>query len=290
MRLALVGPRRQGPRAGGIERYTQWLETAWAARLDAQGLRFATRARWGGEVVRLGDGVSWAWWRAMGGGAWRRWRHRALFEAEARAIAEARALIVIAPFLAAQVAEWQGRSDAHVLLNPLLHPPLAREEPEVDLLFVGHGFERKGLDFLLSALSGLPQRTLTVVGHDRRLRAWRRWAAPLGARVRFVGAEPAAPWLARARLLVHPARYEPYGNVVAEAVGCGLPAVVSAATGASCLLHADHVWPEAQGIEGLRARIEAALHRPQPVRLRPPSAEAHLRALEAILWPSAPTL
>jgi glycosyltransferase involved in cell wall biosynthesis len=145
------------------------------------------------------------------------------------------------------------------------------------------------LDLLLNAMVCLPASSLTVVGHDRRAGQWRKRAKALGlgARVRFVGAQAAGPWVAGARLLVHPARYEPYGNVVAEAVAWGVPAVASDRTGAACLLDGAQVWPLAEGPEGLARCIERALGAPAPPVLQPPSAGDHLRALAAALWPEA---
>ncbi|MGE5616062.1 MAG: glycosyltransferase, partial [Bacillota bacterium] len=50
----------------------------------------------------------------------------------------------------------------------------------------------------------------------------------------FVGVQTdARPYYAAADALVHPALYEPFGNVNLEAMACGLPIAVSTSCGAS---------------------------------------------------------
>lgn len=291
-RLILRAPARarETPpeRRGGLERYSAWLAEAWAHRLDPSGLQFGTRARLGGEVVRLADGVSLAWAEAMGLGGWQRLRHRRLFAAEAQALTAARAVVAISPMVAADLARWHGRTDAAVVLNPVFAAPAPAANAATELVFVGHGFARKGLDFLLNALQGVPGVDLTVVGHDRTLPRWRRAArrAGIGHRVRFVGPQAAGPWVAGARLLVHPARYEPYGNAVAEAVTWGVPVVASDRTGAACLLDPAQVWRLDAGAAALAVSITQALCGPRAPLQQPPSAAEHLAALARVLWPA----
>ncbi|MCB9538007.1 MAG: glycosyltransferase [Myxococcales bacterium] len=191
-------------------------------------------------VVRAADGCSAAWVAACGKSRLRWARHVAAERAVLRAAGR---VIAISPRVAADLAEHYGL-EAEVLLNPVFAAAAPAAARDRDLLFAGHGFDRKGLGAALAVVARLPGAHLTVVGRDGRPDRWRRRAARLGVaeRVDFVGPAPLWPWLARARLLLHPARYEPYGNVVAEAAAAGVPAVVSAATGAACLLHLDHVW------------------------------------------------
>lgn len=279
--LTLAAPGAATVRDGGLERYGRWLAGALAARglLAPDGVRFALRAVDGGDVVRTGDGVSAAWVAACGG--WRlRWARRVA--AERAAVRAARRVVAISPMVAAELAAWYGRDDARVVLNPVFsaEAPPAREAGGAAVL-VGHGLRRKGLDHWLRALPGLPGLVTHVIGADAAPRRWRRLAVRLGVgdRVVFHGAIEAAPWIAGAALLVHPARYEPYGNVVAEAVAAGVPAVVSDACGAACLLDPTHVWARSSGPSGLAAVARGALVRPSPPRAAPPTPEAHLEAL-----------
>ena len=106
--------------------------------------------------------------------------------------------------------------------------------------FVGAlGDTRKGFDTLYAAWKSLCagpgwDARLAVVGAGASLDAWRERATADGLtrRVAFLGFRPDVPRvLAAADALVHPARYEPYGLAVHEALCRGLPAVVSATAG-----------------------------------------------------------
>lgn len=104
-------------------------------------------------------------------------------------------------------------------------------------VFVGSGFERKGLSTALAALADAPADAhLIVVGRDKRMGWYRRHARRLGVadRVHFMGAQDdVRPFLWAADSLVHPALYEAFGIVIAEAMAAGLPVLASQRTGAA---------------------------------------------------------
>jgi len=110
------------------------------------------------------------------------------------------------------------------------------EEDKI-ILFVGSGFARKGLAYLLDAVSHLKNEAvrLWVVGKDRR-GSYEARAQKLGLakQVRFWGprAEVASFYQA-ADLLALPTLYDPCSNVVLEALGCGCPVLTTAANGAA---------------------------------------------------------
>ena len=104
------------------------------------------------------------------------------------------------------------------------------------LLFVGSGFERKGLAFAIAALARLPDCYRLHVAGKGRLAPYRRLAARLGVadRVKHLGFDiDTAALYPRAHLLVHPAIYEPFANVCLEALACGLPVVTTRVNGAA---------------------------------------------------------
>lgn len=115
-------------------------------------------------------------------------------------------------------------------------PQVRQKRDAVNLLFVGTGFERKGLVFCIHALRKLPHRyRLTVIGKGD-VRRYGRLAADmgLGDRVRFAGHDLDMPAeYVRSDLLVHPAIYEPFANVCLEALASGVPVVTSRVNGAS---------------------------------------------------------
>lgn len=107
-------------------------------------------------------------------------------------------------------------------------------------LFVGSGFERKGVGTLLAAfakLTGTPY--LMVVGKDKHLDRFQRLAKRLGIenRVYFTGgqADP-KPFYAAADVFVLPTRYDPFPNAALEAFACGLPVITSTKSGAAELI------------------------------------------------------
>lgn len=117
--------------------------------------------------------------------------------------------------------------------------PSERSRDKYVMLFVGRGFERKGLKFCVQALAHLPENVcLRVVGKGNR-RPYHRLAGELGvnSRLSFENATPRIEEVyPQAHLLIHPAIYEPFGNVCLEAMACGLPVVTSAFNGVSEIL------------------------------------------------------
>lgn len=107
-------------------------------------------------------------------------------------------------------------------------------------LFIGYDLKRKGLETAIQALSYLPDRfKLVVVGGEDSKGKFRSTASRLGVsgRISFRGQHrDLADFFSAADLLVLPTRYEPFGTVVAEAMGWGLPVVISRAAGAAELV------------------------------------------------------
>lgn len=108
-------------------------------------------------------------------------------------------------------------------------------------LFVGSGFERKGLATALRALADLPASAhLLVVGKDKKLEQFRRLANKLGveARTRFLGGqENVKSFYGTADAFVLPTLYDPFPNAALEAFACGLPVITSTKSGAAELIH-----------------------------------------------------
>lgn len=134
-----------------------------------------------------------------------------------------------------EASRFRGRSGSE------LRSRLGLGESESLLLFVGSGWERKGLGFLLRALeqvnakrkvagSGLPPVKLLVVGKGRIPRR-----PPPD--VIFAGPmDDVESAYAAADLFVFPPIYEPSANVCFEALAAGLPVVTTIQNGASELI------------------------------------------------------
>jgi UDP-glucose:(heptosyl)LPS alpha-1,3-glucosyltransferase len=101
--------------------------------------------------------------------------------------------------------------------------------------FVGNGFARKGLGFLIEAWPLVAGGAfLLVVGADRQTDKFMRRANALnvGSRVVFAGPQPNVEAIFHAAdAFAMPSLFEPFGNVVMEAMASGLPAMTSAFSG-----------------------------------------------------------
>ncbi len=109
------------------------------------------------------------------------------------------------------------------------------------ILFVGSGYERKGLPTLLHALSRMSRSDarLWVVGRDKNEMLMRKLAQTLGVdeRVLFLGAQAdVKPFYGAADVFALPTLYDPFPNAALEALACGLPIVTTTTCGAAELV------------------------------------------------------
>lgn len=104
------------------------------------------------------------------------------------------------------------------------------------LIFLGSGFERKGLRYLLAAMGTASDKLhLLVVGGDKHRKSYEQYAASLGiqSRVHFLGEKKdPLPYLWAADAMTFPTLYDPCPNAVLEGMACGLGIVTSPHCGA----------------------------------------------------------
>lgn len=107
-------------------------------------------------------------------------------------------------------------------------------EPVRDLVSIGSLEPRKNQSFLLDVLSVAREQghryTLDLIGEGRDRKELQQKASALGLsdQVRFLGYLPdAAHRIKDYRLYVHPARQEPFGLVLLEAMAAGVPVVAA---------------------------------------------------------------
>ncbi|WP_414147859.1 glycosyltransferase family 4 protein [Erwinia sp. BNK-24-b] len=96
-------------------------------------------------------------------------------------------------------------------------------------IYVGSGFERKGLKASITALAATDAHLL-VVGQDKQQSRYVNLARQLGCenRVHFVGVQHnVTPYYHAADALMLPTLYDPFPNVILEAMACGLPVITS---------------------------------------------------------------
>lgn len=220
----------------------------------------------GVPVLRTSDGCHAAWLhrRAAHETPWRRLsfkinpKHRALLDLERRVFhsPDLKRIIAISHMVQRELVSYLGVEPAKItviyngvdeyLLAPARSPQTRRDarralglEPgRPVLLFLGSGFGRKGLGFIIRALVHLPEAVLLVAGRGRAAvyeRLARRCA--VAGRVRLLGRRDDVPQLlAAADALVLPTIYDPLSIACLEAMSVGLPVVVSAAAGAAELV------------------------------------------------------
>ena len=180
--------------------------------------------------------------------------------AEARYLREVGGVIAVSHHTLRDVEALRGRAVRAAVAPPgrdHLAPPAwlddafvsrrAAEAGPLRLLMVATVMPHKGLHRLLSALAGVPGWTLEVAGSltaaPRYVRAVRAQvaAAGLGDRVRLLGELPAESLrncYRRAQLLVLPSDRESFGLACLEALGHGLPVLVTDRGGARELVTA----------------------------------------------------
>jgi len=207
----------------------------------------------GCEVFRAGDGVHAAWLRRRTAFEpfWKRatrWlnpKHRQLLELEQQVFDPENTRVIIANsrMVREEILAFSGfpAGRVHVVYNGLSAPTppeersvsrerLGLDEGEFCALFVGSGWERKGLRTAIRAVEMMESTTLLVAGRGpadafRSSRA--RFLGPTGDLAALFGA---------ADVFVLPTWYDPFSNACLEALAAGLPVITTPANGCSEIL------------------------------------------------------
>lgn len=276
-----VAPRAGRGRVGHSRAMQAWADALPRDRVD----RVLGFVRVGGvDLYRAGGGSHAAWLATRR--AWRvgradRWE----LAQEAKALA-ASVVVANSQMAARELVDGAGVDPGRVRVvhNGVdlerfgFQPAGAQEQAVPVVLFLGHGFARKGLETALDAMVGLPSARLWVGGLDRRTNRFRRLVQRLGLgeRVDFLGeVDRPEELFGRVAALVLPTRYDPFANVTLEALACGVPVITSARNGAAevlpeswmCVADPRDAGGFTQGLEralrmdGLRERCRVAAER-----------------------------
>lgn len=97
-------------------------------------------------------------------------------------------------------------------------------------IFVGSGFERKGLSSAIAAIGKTKDNHLIVVGKDKNTKKYKKQTIKnsCAERVHFIGhtSDP-RPYYGASDLLLLPTIYDPFPNVILEAFASGLGVITS---------------------------------------------------------------
>lgn len=149
-----------------------------------------------------------------------------------------------------RVKQW--RADVRTRLDLPAQAPLA--------LFVGSGFERKGVARLLRAAARVAGLRVLVVGGDRHLPRYRRLATRLGLGERAIFSGPqreVAGYYGAADVFCLPTLYDPCPNAALEALACALPVLTTTSCGARDFIRegVNGALVDALDIDTLAARL-----------------------------------
>ena len=122
----------------------------------------------------------------------------------------------------------------------LIREKLGIPESSTLILFVGSGFERKGLQFLLQSTAYLKDKNwrLLLMGKGKFEKYMR--FAPADKRTQIIAKEPdpeIEKYYAAADIFILPSIYEPFGNANLEALATGLPVITTKYCGAADIIN-----------------------------------------------------
>jgi UDP-glucose:(heptosyl)LPS alpha-1,3-glucosyltransferase len=153
------------------------------------------------------------------------------------------------------------------------------------VLFVGSQWERKGLQFLIRALSKMEENYVLLVIGRGDLRRYRNIAEEHGVQKRIIFAgfkKDIHAFYSISDVLVLPSLYEPFGYPVLEAMACGLPVVTSAHVGAAELVEEGKngsVVRNVRNAKDLSHRIELWCE-----KISPSIKERNISKVHSFLW------
>jgi UDP-glucose:(heptosyl)LPS alpha-1,3-glucosyltransferase len=254
----VVQPLRLPPLSAGPRLLAMAVAVRWAVRGGRWEVVQSHERTLGQDVYRAGEGCHCAYLASLERPPGRRVYHAIVLALERRLFAGTPRIVAIAARGQEEIERYYGvaRSHLSVVYNGVdlerFHPdhrPRLRQVAlrEVGIpaaafvaLFVGSGFQRKGLATAVEALATMADRGahLLVIGKDSPA-PFERLAVRhgVGSRIRWLGPRPDTErWYAAADTVVLPSRYEPFGNVHLEALASGVPTVASNRAGGSELI------------------------------------------------------
>ncbi|MFU9136372.1 glycosyltransferase family 4 protein [Erwinia tasmaniensis] len=147
-------------------------------------------------------------------------------------------------------------------------------------IYVGSGFERKGLKACIEALAPTDAHLL-VIGQDKHQPRYAALAQRLNCtdRIHFAGVQhEVIPFYHAADSLMLPTLYDPFPNVILEAMACGLPVITSFTCGG-----AEFIVEGQQGFVCDALDVPALTHAANAIPLRTTDSRMGDAARERVL-------
>lgn len=239
-----------------------WIRTAWFAawvcRRKQNRFYFSLERVPCADIYRAGDGVHKVFLRSKGFTL--NPLHAVVLWLERQCFAQTRLIIANSAMVRDQIhAEYQVPLDRiQVIRNGVPTPPafdataarhrLAAKyghDPKLPVvLFVGNGFARKGVRELLATVRQVaPPLVTLIVGRDKHQARYVEQARAIPHPVIFSGEqrENLSDYYAAADIFLFPTRYEPFSNVVLEAMSYRCAVITTSANGAAEVLPEDCV-------------------------------------------------
>jgi UDP-glucose:(heptosyl)LPS alpha-1,3-glucosyltransferase len=277
-------------------------------------LVFSLERVWECDAYRAGDGVHRAWLerRRAFEPWWKGWfratqgKHREILELERAIFAREGERVIIANsrMVAGEIGRYfqVPEERVRVIYNGLpagLHTAEGRREEtrarlglgagECAVLFVGSGWERKGLRFAMEGVNRTKGATLLVAGTGKRR------GLPASGRTRFMDAVgQVAELMEAADVFLLPTIYDPFSNASLEAMAAGLPVITTDANGFAEIMRPGkdgEVLTSPDDVEGIAAGIEkwaperAESREERQAEARRYTMEVNVRATLAALKP-----
>lgn len=258
-----------------LNSYLRYLSFAWMAERLVRREKFdvvqSHERTWSQDIYRAGDGCHKEWLEQRGKyiSPLKRWWigqspfHRLLLKIEKSIFTRGRykKIIAISEMVKENIQKHYRvpSEDIAVIYNGVRlqkfnpenkarHYRTVREKFKVPadallMLYVGSGFERKGLKFLVQAMDCLKRDNwrLLVIGKGN----WERYRnyASEKSQEKMVYLEPVQDieaYYSAADVFVLPSLYEPFGNANLEALATGLPVITSRFCGAANIIRHKH--------------------------------------------------
>ncbi len=230
------------------------------------------------DIYRAGDGVHKAFLKTKGFSL--NPLHIVLLYLEKRCFENAKVIIANSKMIRREIIEYYNinPNKIKVIYNgiPLPDKPLNKRVSKENLykefnihkdknmlLFVGSGFDRKGVKEFLEIVSKLNSDIVAfIVGKDKKLSKYKNIAKKLGIenRVIFTGPQKDVDRFYKAGdIFLFPTHYEPFSNVILEAMSYGCVPITTKTNGASEILPKESIMSSHKDIQKAATYIDNLL-------------------------------